>query len=535
MGLFLPLILVLSLMLRGFFFTSVPPELFGDEIDVGYQAYSLLRTGKDLYCQAFPAYIHSLSEWRAPLLMYATIPTVAAFGLNEVGVRLPQVIFGSLAPVILFLLVYRTTRSKSLSILSSLSLSLSPWHIHYSRVAFEVVILLDLLLLATLLYLHKKYFLSAWFMALTFYTYSTAVVFTPLWLVSLLITTKKRPTLISCLLFTIAITPFILNLVSGRAAGRFGLVSIFSGREVVDKITHLRGESALPAENLWHNRPESYFWLFYHNYLRAFSAEFLFVRGDPTVRHNMQYIGQLLPLTAPFLVLGIIYLVKKRHWLWLTWLLLAPVPSALTIDGAFHATRLFLMIPPLAVATGSGFLMILNLKSKILNLILLTVFVFHFAQVGHYYLVHYPKASWRWWQVGYKSSMQSLDRLAPGFDRIFINNTYEPSLIRFLFYTGYSPDRFHSSFKLDQPVAGIQPGYDGFSLDDKYYFGDFSSPSPGTEYAQRLQPGSLYLVSQRDDVGGEWDWRTSPPEGVQVLDTAVNPYHQPVFYLVTRR
>src|SRR3990172_13232877 len=102
---FVSIILALSLLLRVGLLDKVPAELFGDEIDVGYQAYSLLKTGKDLYGQVLPTYIHSLSEWRAPLLMYATVPTIALFGPNEWGVRLPEAIFGSIAPLILFLLV----------------------------------------------------------------------------------------------------------------------------------------------------------------------------------------------------------------------------------------------------------------------------------------------------------------------------------------------------------------------------------------------------------------------------------------------
>ncbi|OGC97290.1 hypothetical protein A2W16_01020 [Candidatus Amesbacteria bacterium RBG_16_48_31] len=523
-------ILALSLFVRGFSFTSVPPELFGDEVDVGYQAYSLFKTGRDLYAQAFPTYIHSLSEWRAPLLMYATVPTVAAFGTSELGVRLPQVIFGSLAPIILMLLVYHTTRSRPAAILASLSLSLLPWHIHYSRVAFEVVIMLDLMLLGTLLYLKRRFSLSLLFFALTFYTYSTAVIFTPLWLLALLLLTRKKPNLLALLLFTITITPFIFNLISGRAQARFGLVSIFTSQEVIDKITNFRQYPSV-WETVFHNKPESYFSLFFSNYLRAFSPEFLFVRGDPAVRHNMQYIGQLLPLTAPFLILGLYHLVIGRRWLWLVWLGLAPLPSALTIDGAFHATRLFLMIPPLAVAVGIGISQVVNLKSPILNILLLLLFTLHFSQVAHYYLVHYPTVSWRWWHVGYKSAMREINRLAPDYPRVFINSTYEPSLIRFLFYSAYPPADFHRQFSLDQPLTEIQPGYSGFPLGEKYFFGTFTAP-PAQDY---LLPDSLYLISQRDDVPGDWDWRTDPPQNIQVLNTVTNPDHLPIFYLVTRR
>src|SRR3972149_12034802 len=98
MWVLLSLVIFLGSFLRFGFLDKVPPELFGDEVDVGYQAASLLHTGRDLYGQVMPTYIHSLSEWRAPLLMYATVPTVAALGLNEWGVRAPQALFGALAP-----------------------------------------------------------------------------------------------------------------------------------------------------------------------------------------------------------------------------------------------------------------------------------------------------------------------------------------------------------------------------------------------------------------------------------------------------
>jgi hypothetical protein len=160
--------------------------------------------------------------------------------------------------------------------------------------------------------------------------------------------------------------------------------------------------------------------------------------------------------------------------------------------------------------------------------------VAQFIWVGHYYLVHYPKDSWRWWQVGYKDAFSELAVLAPHYNRVFINNTYEPSLIRFLFYTSYNPEKFHKQFTLDQNIPDIAPHYDGFTIDGKYYFGDFAQSAKG-DIPRYFQPGSIYVISQRDNVGGGWDWRTSPPSGVEVLYTSVDPFNQPVLYLVTKK
>ena len=156
MGLILSILFAVSLFIRGFSIPTLPPELFGDEVDVGYQAFSLLHTGLDLYGQLFPKYIHSLSEWRTPLLMYYTVPTIYLFGNTEWGVRTPEVILGALAPLILFLLVYEVTRSKSQALLSSVILCIMPWHILYSRAAFEAVLLLDFVLLGTLFFIKKR-------------------------------------------------------------------------------------------------------------------------------------------------------------------------------------------------------------------------------------------------------------------------------------------------------------------------------------------------------------------------------------------
>ncbi len=527
----LSIILALSLFLRVGLLNQVPPELFGDEIDVGYQARSLFQTGRDLYGQVLPTYIHSLAEWRAPLLMYATVPTIAAFGNSVWGVRLPEVIFGSLAPIILFLLVYQATKSKSISFLSSLTLSLMPWHIYYSRASFEVVLMLDLIMLGTLLFLKKRFALGTLHLALSLYSYSTAVLFVPIWLVTLHLLTRTRPRLVPLLLFAITIIPLVYHIVAGPARGRFGGLSVFNQQELVRNINDLRAEDNAPTSPLWHNKLETYASALTANYLRAFSTDFLFIRGDPIYRHSMQVVGELPAISFPFVLIGLWYLGSRRQWLWLAWLFLAPIPATLTSDGGYHATRLFLMIPPLAVATGAGLFLVMRKLPKILNFLLLLFFVTYFVWLGHYYVAHYAKASWRWWHVGYQTALQSLSTLAPNYSRVFINNTYEPSLIRFLFWTNYPPAKFHRQFTVDQPQDNIVPNYNGFSLDGKYFFGNFNKPN----WTEFLLPNSLYLISQRDNVAGDWDWRRTPPDNIRVLFTSTNAYDQPILYLVTKK
>ncbi len=535
MGLFLAVLVIISTFLRGFDLSTTPPELFGDEIDVGYQARSLTNTGRDMYSQPFPSYIHSLAEWRMPGLIYFTIPTIAVFGNTEIGVRGPEVVFGVLASLILFIFVYRITKSYKLAATSAIVITLSPWHIMYSRSAFEVVIMLDLVMLGILLFYQKRLLLSAIFLCLSMYFYSTAVLIVPLVTILAVIINRKHYNFKNLFKFItlslILIAPLLYQIFSGPARNRFSYVSIFTDTSLTKDINQLRHQDPSPNSFIWYNKPEALIRKFTSSYLRAFSNDFLFVRGDPTMRHSLQYIGQFYPFMAPLLVFGIYGLIKKRQWLWLGWLVISPLSSALTSDGAYHATRLFFMLVPLSVAFGTGALYLTRLP-KLLFGVYVIILTIQIVYAGHYYYNQYPKDSWRWWQVGFKSAFTELDKIESNYSRIFINNTYEPALIRFLFYTNYSPTKFQHEFTRDQPIVNIVPGYSGFSLENKYFFGSFNLTSDGPQ--NHLMPNSLYLISQRDDIPGDWDWRVSPPTGIKVLSTSVNFNHQPIFYWVSR-
>src|SRR3989344_5692592 len=80
-------ILLIASILRLWKLDEVPVSLFGDELEVGYQAYSILKTGKDYYGNPWPIHFHSLAEWRTPLYLYSAVPTVALFGISPLGVR----------------------------------------------------------------------------------------------------------------------------------------------------------------------------------------------------------------------------------------------------------------------------------------------------------------------------------------------------------------------------------------------------------------------------------------------------------------
>ena len=561
------LIFALAIALRVYQLDKVSPALFGDEVDVGYQAYSILKTGKDLYGRFLPVYIKSLSEYRAPLYIYSTVPFVGIFGLNEWGVRLPAVFWGVAGVIGLYLLLNQLFNSR-IATFGALILGFSPWHIHYSRASFEVTMLLAFLIFATyffVLFFEEKQsrafaflIISAALFGLTLYIYSTAILFTPLLIILLVVIHKnsflryKKIFLTFSLALFLVTLPMIWSMYSGEARGRFSVINIFQESVLLNKINLARsGQEFFTPEGevkqtdpkwefIFHNKPAIFAQVFTLNYLRAFSFDFLFAEGDPNFRHSIHEMGLLYLVELPLVIFGLWALIKttakKTLYIIIGWLLIAPIPAALTFDGGFHATRLSIMLPPLVTLSALGLYKLLTQSNVFFRPLKITVIVL--ALVGvifylHRYFVHYPVESWRWWHVGFKEAINFIKDEQHSYKTVIINNSYEPSLERYLFFTQYDPSLFHQQFVLDQHIRNILPGVDGFRLGEKLYFGKINDEARklgGFEYI--MKPNMLYMASSRDEliINEVSNYKFG---NFKIVKSIFDPSGEPIFYILS--
>lgn len=561
--LLLILISLLAIFLRFWHLDQIPNELFGDEVDVGYQAFSLLQTGKDYMGQPWPVYIHSLSEWRAPLFIYSVIPGIGFLGLNEWGIRIPAAFFGLLDIIFLFLLIEEVFRDRKLAILASLFLAFSPWHLQYSRAGFEVTLLLFLLLAGATFFLKgckkRLYFVpAALFWGLAPYAYSTATLFLPLFVLLILVSFRKdflklkfnSHILTFFVLLFIILAPLGKEVLSGRAGERFQYLSIFKDANLVEEINQARLDTLTSdspqvglIERFFHNRVLGWSKAISNNYVRSLSPEFLFLSGDANGRHSIGRRGELYWVYLVLVGLGLILMVRGKisnpgKVFTVGWLLLAPLASSLTVDGGTHATRLILMLPPLMIVAGWGGQAFFDWKNKVrvaLGMTLTALFVLEVVIYAHQYFVHYPKDSLRWWPDGLKEGMTYIKDHSKGYEKVVVNDTYNHSLLYFLFWTAYPPAQFQSEFTGDTFQKEILPGVDGFKL-NKYYFGSLSENTKRTMgFVKVISPGMLYFISQKDEVGGSWDWRTDHPNEINVLKAITNHREEVIYYLVTAK
>src|SRR5579859_5044425 len=98
------LILLVATFLRIYNLSSNPPGLTPDEASLGYNAYSILKTGRDEYGTLLPVIFKSFGDYKPGLYVYLAIPSVATFGLNEFAVRLPSVIGGVMTVYLVYLI-----------------------------------------------------------------------------------------------------------------------------------------------------------------------------------------------------------------------------------------------------------------------------------------------------------------------------------------------------------------------------------------------------------------------------------------------
>src|SRR3989344_6633959 len=262
-------IFLVASILRLWKLAEVPVSLFGDELDVGYHAYSILKTGRDYSGNFMPLHFHSLAEWRTPFYLYSSVPTVAIFGISALGVRLPAAIFGILTIPVFYFLVreirnnYLEIRNLpaqaglDLEIIAAALLALSPWHIQYSRAAFEVTQMIFFLLLGLWLFLKstrekgKHLWISATSFALLPWIYSTSKLFAPMLLAFLflvwfkqIIKFPKKQIIYAVIALAVVGSPIALSTIFGGGSARFSYIGVFTDPTIETEVGAARQHDA---------------------------------------------------------------------------------------------------------------------------------------------------------------------------------------------------------------------------------------------------------------------------------------------------
>lgn len=530
---FLALILVLAFFLRFVKLTEIPPSLNWDEVSIGYNAYSILKTGRDEWGEFFPLHFKSFGEYKLPVQIYASIPGIYFFGLNEFGLRITPAIYGVLTVLVCYFLGKKLF-SKKVGIVSALLLGISPWHIQLTRASFESSFSVFWVVLGILWFLYglekpKYWILSSISFAIAVYTYNSARVFVPLFLVSLIFIyfkhffKSKKQVFISGFVFALLMLPLLPFVLSGQAAARYKLVSITDEAGLVPRINENRGNSKLPKPfpRLIHNKLTYLSLYFTKNYIAHMSPDFLFLKGAGHRQHHVQGVGELYIIQLPFLVLGIAFLLKlknKYKALLGSWVFLTFIPVATTQDSIPNALRTVIASPALQIVAAFGFLKVYELlggdktKKVLFGGLVGLVLLFSLFKYLNLYFNIYPTLYSRDWQYGNKQVVQYIKENYDNYDLIVYSRTYGEPHIFTLFYLAWDPGAFMNDPKLNRFESFDWIRVLSF---DKFYFPDLGDD--GTRYQNVLEenPGKKILFIGRS---GDFPGKTEKKKEVYFLN-----------------
>ncbi|MCE8428633.1 MAG: glycosyltransferase family 39 protein [Candidatus Methanoperedens sp.] len=429
-------VLMLALSLRVWKLGTVPAGFYLDEASIGYDAFSILQTGKDFHGHVLPLFFESFGEWKNPVYIYATVPSIAIFGLNVFATRLPAALFGVLAVFALFL-VAKELFDEKLALLASTFLAFSPWALQFSRIAFEAAALPALFLFAFWFFLKglqdpRSWNISAALFALCMYSYGAARLFIPLFLAALLwifraeLIVDRKKLMAPIAIFIFLCIPLLLTGLLSPAVlfYRAGAVSILA-----------------PGHSLYE---------FPGNYVQYFSLKFLFIEGDANLRHSPPGYGQFLWFLAPLMIAGIVaglYSHNKKSKLLFSWLFLFPVAAALTYEGSPHAIRSIAGVGlfELLGAAGAALLFAMTKRLAGMKIAVIAGFLFLLLSCANVwmftgdYFTKYPAQSAAWFDDGLSDTFEHVKQIQGDYDHIVLSPEIYQAKMYAAFYLGIPP------------------------------------------------------------------------------------------------
>ena len=488
--------LIAGIGLRVVGLSSVPPALSQDEACEGYDAYSILLTGRDHHGNFMPLAMQGFDDYRMPLFQYSLVPLVGAFGLKPAVVRLGAALWGSVDLVALTVLAGLMMGWPGAAA-AALFGALSPWHLTFSRHGQEFTTAsatITLGMLCFFMWIRGRrdlwLMLSAAFFGLSLYSYATTKAFLPLLLVLLIVLYWRELKTVrlkviaaaAAILMLFALPQVVLLLLHPvEMQAEFEHLSLF--RIIAECPGCEPGTAAAAGHTLFDQLIA-----FAASWLSYFTPSFLFTVGDRGDHWTMIHppgFGQLLPEQAPLilLALGAMFSDRRRRTVLLLvgWLIVAAVPAALTIPlGASYPEATAMPTPhvmfnysvmptpptpslllahpdsrhdalamvPWILLSALGFVLLLEwtlrwpiVRASAAGLILMGA-IFHGAQFVEYYFRDFPTLAAPYLQYGIEQALAGVDKLDDGHEPIVITPRINQPYIYVLFFERYPPAKF---------------------------------------------------------------------------------------------
>ncbi len=426
-------IFLLALLLRVFRLGEYPVGFHVDEVKVGWNALSILKTFRDDQGNFLPLYYNTFGDYRPTGIFYLSIPAIAIFGNTIFAVRITSALIGALTIIPLYLLAKELFKKDSVGVYSALILAVSPWHIETSRATSEVVISgFFIVLIIYLSIINKKIILNLFAIILSYFLYHSSRLLLPIYLTTLFLTKNINKYL---LLLSISLT-IILSFGSASRA-RLNQVSIFNSENVKYELKRS-------------NEPKLFVYTrsIIKEYGKYFSSDFLIGESAKPYRYLTLGVGLLNYIDLFLLIIGLYLLVKNGNYLFPILLFISPLASILTVEDSPNLHRSFYMILFIAIIEGYAISQIRH-KKEILTILFISLIYFIYA----YFLksnLHIPYQknlyidSPTYRNVGNIELIEIINKYKNDYKNIYITNFPDNLYSWYAFLNNQNPKQFNS-------------------------------------------------------------------------------------------
>jgi len=438
-------IFCLGFLLRFVNLETIPPGLYVDEAAIGYNAYSILKTGKDEWGKPFPLLFRSFGVYAMPVYIYSSVIPIAIWGLRPFSVRFISALSGSLTIIFIFLLVREMfdQKTKLLPLIAALIFAISPWSIFFSRGAFESNLALFFFVLGIYLlvkgFKNNPYLLifSLAIFALSTYTYQTERLMILLFFF-----------LFSCL--------FLKDIIEKWNKIRFPLAAgflVFFLLEIPQLLLLPYPTSQIRFTGL-RVLPDTPFFSFkvgvevLSQYAAYFSPRNLFFEPDPDPQRSLPGLSVFYSwMVIPYLIgLWYLFLNFRKFGEKLTVLLLAISPAAASFTrDPFSTLRSQPLLLPLTIVIALGIYQItLFVKNRIIIISgALLVLLFSLISLYRSNFVLLPNERFLIWKYGFNELAANLAKYKN--EKILIDDPKGNAYIELLFFLKYDPKDYQKT------------------------------------------------------------------------------------------
>ncbi len=316
-------IVLIAATLRFYRLGDVPVGITNDELGYISNAYSISQTGRNVFGELLPFFTyfgHGFPFMPVPLYLEAII--LYFLPLSAFSGRFLNALLGTGSVLLVGWVVRKLSGKASVAYAAALALAISPWHVFFSRTAYDTVVASFFYLLffaLSIRYIWKQRF-SLWpmlclLLALFSYRGMTPVAFG---LVAILTwyalsgVYKNKKYLIGLFVSYMVVLSLFWVVVKSESSRGFIAEAGVDISSIEKNLEYAMRDSQGPhmAKRIFLNKPIALLSRWLEQYIGGYNGGMLFLHGEASQSYSMWMRGKWYAVDAVFLLIGLLFLFK---------------------------------------------------------------------------------------------------------------------------------------------------------------------------------------------------------------------------------